>query len=273
MKTVFNNYDTVHTFAQQTQYEGRNTTNTIFFEGNKIYSYGYHYLLGEFLDRHTILINDTGYSMTTSQHIGLLMGATSQYKQYYKTRVDFKMVCSKIKSLKEKLAKARKPQIYLNEIFSLWNSLNTFINERKQKETKKQKEYKELKKFVESLENPETIKDLKEWGKEQQRKKKLKEKRELKEKIKKFLTYEINYFRVGGFDYLRLSKCKEYVETSQGVKIELKEAKRYLKLLQSGISMRGEKIGYYTTISFDKLLRIGCHNIQKEQIKYISKLI
>ena len=54
MKTVFTNTDTIHTFAQQTQYEGRNSTNTIFFEGNKIYSYGYHYLLGEFLDRNTI---------------------------------------------------------------------------------------------------------------------------------------------------------------------------------------------------------------------------
>ena len=94
MKTVFTNTDTIHTFAQQTQYEGRNSTNTIFFEGNKIYSYGYHYLLGEFLDRNTILINDTGYSMTTSQHIGLLMGATSQYKQYYKTRVDFNSTCA-----------------------------------------------------------------------------------------------------------------------------------------------------------------------------------
>ena len=273
MRTVFDNYDTIHTFAQQTQYEGRNSTNTIFFEGPCIYSYGRHYLLGEFLDRHTILINDTGYSNTTAKHISLLIGATSQYKQYYKTRTDFKIVCSKIKSLKEKLAKARKPQIYLSEIFSLWNGLNTFINERKQKETKKQKEYKELKKFISSLENVGTLEQLKEWGKEQQRLKKLKEKIELKEKLKKFLSYEINYFRIGGFDYLRLSKCKQFIETSQGVKIELKEAKRYLKLLQSGVNMRGEKIGFYTTLSFDKFLRVGCHNIKKEQIEYISELI
>lgn len=273
MKTIFDNYDTIHTFAQQTQYEGRNSTKTIFFEGPCIYSYGRHYLLGKFLDRHTILINDTGYSNTTAKHISLLKGATSQYKQYYKTRTDLKIVCSRVNQLKEKLSKARKPQIYLNEIFSLWNSLNTFINERKQKETKKQKEYKDLKKFVQSLENVETLKDLKEWGKEQQRKKKLKEQRDLNEKLQKFLNYEIDYFRIAGFDYLRLSKCKQFIETSQGVKIELKEAQRYLKLLQSGINMRGEKISHYTTINFDSLLRIGCHNIKKEQIEYISELI
>lgn len=273
MKTVFDNYDTIHTFAQQTQFEGRNTSNTIFFEGNKIYSYGYHYLLGKFLDQNTILINDKGYSNTTAKHISMLIGATSQYKQYYTTKTDLQYVRGTINALKIKLSKARKPQIYLNEIFSLWNSLNTFINERKQKETKKQKEYKDLKKFISSLENVETLKDLKEWGKEQQRLKKLKEEKTLKEKLQKFLTYEINYFKVGGKDYLRVSKCNEFIETSQGVKIELKEAKRYLKLLQSGINMRGEKISNYTTINFDSLLRIGCHNIDKKQIKYISELI
>lgn len=273
MKTVFSNTETIHTFAQQTQYEGRNSTNTIFFKGDSIYSYGHHYLLGRFLDPNTILINDTGYSNTTSKHISMLVGATSQYKQYYKTQADLKIVCSRVTQLKEKLSKARKPQIYLNEIFGLWNSLNTFINERKLTEKKKEKEYKDLKKFVQSLENVETLKELKDWGKEQQRKKKLKEQRDLKEKLQKFLAYEINYFKIGCCDYLRLSKCNEFIETSQGVKIELNEAKRYLKLLQSGIQMRGEKIGYYTTLSFDKLLKIGCHNIQKDQIKYISNLI
>jgi hypothetical protein len=273
MKTVFTNTDTMHTFAQQTQYEGRNATNTIFFEGNKIYSYGYHYLLGKFLDPNTILINDKGYSNTTSKHISMLIGATSQYKQYYTTKTDLQYVYSTINALKVKLSKARKPQIYLNEITSLWYSLNTFINDRGLKETKKQKEYKELKKFVSSLEKLGTLDQLKEWNKEQQRLKKLKEQKTLKEKIHKFLTYEINYFRVGDKDYLRVSKDKEYIETSQGVKVEISEAKRYLNLLRSGVNMRGEKISHYTTINFDKLLRIGCHNIDKKQIKYISNLI
>ena len=279
MKTVFNNYDTIHTFAQQTQYEGRNSTNTIFFKGNKIYSFGHHYLLGEFLDSNTILINDKGYSNTTSKHISILRGATSQYKQYYTTKTDLQYVYGSINALKVKLSKARKPQIYINEIFSLWTSLNAFINDRRLKETKKQKEYKELKKFVSSLENVNslslflTLEKLKEWGKEQQRQKKLKEQKTLKEKLQKFLAYEISYFRIGDKDYLRVSKDKEYIETSQGVKIEMSEAKRYLKLLQSGNSMRGEKISHYTTINFDSLLRIGCHNIDKKQVEYISNLI
>ena len=78
MKKVFSsNYEVIHTFAQRTHPEGRNSSSSVFFEGDKIYSYGYHYLLGEFLDTNTILINDKGYGNSTSKHISILMGATS----------------------------------------------------------------------------------------------------------------------------------------------------------------------------------------------------
>lgn len=275
MKKVFDNYDCVHTFAQRTQNEGRTPNRNLFFEDDKIYSYGYHYELGRFLDDKTILINDEGYSVSTGKHINLLIGATSHYKQYYTTKTDIDYIHSHVFNyIKPKLAKARKPQMYLNEIYSYWSSLNTYLTDRKLKtKANKNAKYIELKKFVDSLKDENSIQDLKEWAKEEARKKKEQEKKQLKESLSKFREYEKNYFRIGGKDYLRLSKCAQYVETSQGVKIDVDEAKRYLNLLKSGAMMRGEKIGNYTTISFDKLLRIGCHNIDKEQIKYISNLI
>lgn len=276
MKKVFSsNYDTIHTFAQQTHPEGRNQSRSTFFEGKKIYSYGYHYLLGEFIDKDTIMINDKGYSVSTGKHINLLAGATSQYKQYYTTKTDIDYIHSHVFNyIKPKLAKARKPQMYLNEIYSYWSSLNTYLTDRKLKtKANKNAKYIELKKFVNSLQDEASIQDLKDWAKEEARKKKEQEKKQLKESLSKFREYKKDYFRIGGKDYLRLSKCAQYVETSQGVKIDIYEAKRYLNLLKSGVMMRGKKIGNYTTISFDKLLRIGCHNIDKEQIKYISNLI
>ena len=273
MKTVFNNFDCVHTFAQQTTKRGRTSNNNIFFEGDKIYSYGYHYELGRFLDDKTILINDEGYSNSTAKHISLLIGATSQYKQYYKTKVNIHLVHDKIMYLKGKLARARKPQIYISQIYSLWNSFNEYINERKRNELRKYKEYKEMLLFVDSLQEETSIKDLRNWAKEETRKKKDKEKKQLTKSLAKFRAYESNYFRIGGKDYLRLSECAQFVETSQGVKIDVEEVKRYLKLLKSGAIMRGQRIGNYTTISFDKLLRIGCHNISKEEIQYINNLI
>ena len=273
MRTVFTNSECIHTFAQRTQNNGRTSNRSIFFEGEKIYSYGYHYELGRFLDDKTILINDEGYSPTTGKHIGLLIGATSQYKQYYKTKTDIHLVYSEIMYLKKKLSKARKPEKYISQIYSLWNSFNEDINERNKKQLRKSKEYKELLLFVDSLQEETSIQDLKNWAKEETRKKKDKEQKQLTERLAKFRAYKKDYFRIGGKDYLRLSKCAQFVETSQGVKIDVNEAKRYLKLLKSGSIMRGAKIGNYTTISFDKLLRIGCHNISKEQINYINELI
>lgn len=275
MRTVFSNSDCVHTFAQRTQNKGRTSNRSIFFEDDKIYSYGYHYELGRFLDDKTILINDEGYSNTTSKHIYLLIGATSHYKQYYTTKTDIDYIHSHVFNyIKPKLAKARKPQKYLNEIYSYWSSLNTYLTDRKLKtKANKNAKYIELKKFINSLQDETSIQDLKDWAKEEARKKKEKEKKQLIKSLAKFREYEKDYFRIGGKDYLRLSKCAQFVETSQGVKIDVEEARRYLKLLKSGAMMRGAKIGNYTTISFDKLLRIGCHNIDKEQINYINKLI
>lgn len=274
MKTVFsNNHDTIHTFAQQTHPEGRSPSRSTFFEGGKLYSYGYHYELGRFLDDKTILINDRGYSNSTAGHIYSLIGATSQYKQYYTTKTDIHLVHAEIMHLKKKLSKARKPQMYISQIYSLWNSLNEYINERKITGLTKEEKYKKLLLFVNSLQEETSIQDLKDWAKDEARKKKEKEKKQLSENLLKFREYKKDYFRIGGKDYLRLSKCAQYVETSQGVKIDVNEAKRYLNLLKSGAMMRGEKIENYTTISFDKLLRIGCHNIDNEQIKYISNLI
>ncbi len=273
MKTVFDNTDCVHTFAQRTQDKGRTSNNNIFFEGDKIYSYGYHYELGRFLDDKTILINDEGYSNSTAKHISLLIAATCQHKQYYTTQGNIHLVHDKIMYLKKKLSKARKPQMYISEIYSLWNSFNEYINERKEKQIRKEKKYKELLLFVDSLHEETSIEDLRNWAKEEAKKKKEKDQKQLTKSLAKFRAYESNYFRIGSKDYLRLSKCAQFVETSQGVKIDINEAKRYLKLLKMGVSMRGAKIGNYTTISFDKLLRIGCHNISKEQINYINELI
>jgi hypothetical protein len=149
MRTVFNNnYDCVHTFAQQTQSEGKTSNRNLFFEHDKIYSYGYHYELGRFLDDKTILINDKGYSVSTRKHISLLIGATSQYKQYYTTETDVNLVYQRIMYLRDKLSKARKPQMYINEIFAIWCKLNQYISERKKTELKSEKKYKDLKKFV-----------------------------------------------------------------------------------------------------------------------------
>ena len=147
MKTVFSNSDLVHTFAQQSQEEGRTSNGGMFFYGTKIYSYGYHYLLGEFLDSKTILINDRGYSSSTGKHIGMLRSATSQYKQYFYSSVDLDTVYRDIKNNFDKIGKANKPGLYIMPIISKFESLTEYLKLYKKVNQLKDVKYLELKKI------------------------------------------------------------------------------------------------------------------------------
>jgi len=273
MRKVLRNTDEViHVFAQQTQSEGRNQSGSIFFYNNKIYSYGYHYLLGEFIDKDTILINDKGFSVTTQKHINLLASATRQYRKFYTTQSDLNLVYSEIKYTLSKIPKARTNKaIYLNRILRLFKSLNEYLIYTKTKtKVSKLKEYREIRKIVQRL---ETNKDqiLLEVAKMQ----KAKEKRQLeknKENIKLWRNYEKHYLHGLKNSFLRLSKDCTNVETSGGVKIEVKKAKVLYKLIEAGKDIKGFKLDYYTVIGIkDNILKIGCHNIPLQEVNTIGK--
>ena len=85
MKTVFSNAaQTIHVWAQQSQSNGR--ASNVFFEGNTVYSYGYHYPLGVIVTNKkgakAAIINTQGYSSTTSGHISTARQAVSHYTRF-----------------------------------------------------------------------------------------------------------------------------------------------------------------------------------------------
>ena len=85
MKKVFSNGNQVaHVWAQQTQSVGG--CSNVFFEGAAIYSYDYHYPLGFFATNKkgekAAIINNAGYSVTTSKHIQWARSAVSHYKTF-----------------------------------------------------------------------------------------------------------------------------------------------------------------------------------------------
>ena len=282
MKKVFSNTDEViHVFAQQTQSEGRNQSRSIYFEGKKIYSYGYHYLLGEFInDGKTIIINDRGYSVSTSKHISKLRISTNHFKQFHITNIDIENVYNEISRDLICLGKARKPKIYLDSIFSLFNQLNEWIDYTKANKIKHKyvvkkstSKYIELKNIVKELkENYNTfLSNLKEAEKIAKETKRKKEIEQLKTALDKFNSYKSNFFRIGNFDYLRLSKDNTKVETSQGIKIEISEAKKLYLAIQNKIDIVGYKLGYYTINNINsKSLKAGCHNICIKNIEQIG---
>lgn len=275
MRKVLRNTDEViHVYAQQTQSEGRNQSGSIFFEGTKIYSYGYHYLLGEFIDKETILINDKGYSVTTSKHIYSLVDATSQYQRFNKTETDIFLVHAEIKDALSKIPKARvHKESYLKRILYLFETLNNYLKYTKTKtKVSKLKEYKEIKRIVQRLETQKDkiLSEVAEMVKAREKRQQEKN----KEAIKRWRNHESMSNMLWGLknSLLRLSIDKANVETSKGVKIEAKKAKVLYKLIESGKDIKGFKLDYYTVIGIkDNILKIGCHNIPLNEVQSIGK--
>jgi hypothetical protein len=289
MRTVFKNHQEVcHKFNEQSQYEGR--AGSIFFYDNIIYSYGRHYVMGHFITPEIIVINNTGYSNSTSKHIGILASATRDKTQIFSMRAEPKRVAEQIRHNFAKLAHARKPQKYVAEIIYLYegfvnacnilggvlkeNSFNGFYSVEPLDETSEH--IKEMRDIYEGLNTPEQAEKLaqiKETDKRIRKERAEREQQRKAEQIEKFYNYETNYISGLENDLLRLSKCGEYIETSQRVEIPLNEAKRYYKLLKSGANMRGQKIAQFITKSFDEVLQIGCHKIDKQEAQRLGELI
>jgi 5-bromo-4-chloroindolyl phosphate hydrolysis protein len=102
--------------------------NSLFYEYDRIYSYGYHYILGHFIDKQNLIINDIGYSMTTSKHINLLMWEAQKkgIKIHRITQIELNYVYNQLKYFEQKLIKARKPLIWINQIKTLYDTFREF---------------------------------------------------------------------------------------------------------------------------------------------------
>jgi hypothetical protein len=272
MKTVFSNSEIVHIFAQQSQQSGR--SGNMFFEGNKIYSYGRHYLLAEILsETNTIVINDKGYSNTTQKHISLITQATRQYKQYFTKQVDLALVYEQIIALNDRLPRAIKKEIICNDIISLFDGLQSFLFEFNKENQLADIRFKEIKAIYESISANEDAYIL--AAKEREQKKKLADKAKLTEDSIKFMNYEIGYInsKSSNIDFIRISQDRQYIETSQQVRIAIDEAKVLYKLIASGKDIKGYRISNYTVLSLNGVLQIGCHRIDVKNMHEVGKNI
>ena len=291
MKKVFtSSIEVCHVFAQRTQDEARTSSRNVFFENsNKIYSYGHHYLLAEFINDETIIINNSGYSSTTSKHISQITQATRQYKQHFFKDICLQNVYNRIKEASQKLINARKKEVYSLEIINAFESFTSFLNEFKQyvnysssyygynltseNELKHNEKFKEIQSiYLQIFENKESFIEA---GKERIKKEKEKAKEKLKKDLEKFFNYEIDYINTRDIkeDFLRISQDKKQIETTQQIKIDINEAKALYKLIKDGKDIKGHRIGYYTVISLNGVLKVGCHNINRNNLTEIGEQI
>ena len=274
MRKVFTNTEIVHVFAQQSQSEGR--SGSMFFHDTKIYSYGYHYLLGEFIDSDTIVINNIGYSVTTSKHIGLLMSATSHLRQFFKTTTDIDNVHSSITDSLKKMSTARtRKGEYLTEIYFKYTGLNAYLEYTNTKDKLGYGDaikYKEICEIVSRLDADKDgilaeIADI-------EKKRREKEKAKQLEHLAEWRNHERSWVHGLPKSYLRLSQDGDVVETSKGVRIERDKARVLYKLIKAGKDINGFKLDYYTVIGVkDNTLKIGCHDIPMTEVNTIGELL
>ena len=266
MKTVYSSpSDVLHLFAEQSQNNAR--CSNVFFEYNKIWSYGYPYLMAE-ITGNSILINDRGHSVTTSKHVSQLTSATRQYKQFFTSQTNEKTVLQSIEANLKSLITARKKEKYILPCLHLFDKLNEF-REFKGIKTKSN-EYKTICKLIKKLNSDDLSEYLKKEA-DRIKKDKIKAAIELSLQVQKFYNYEYFSLYRNNEDYVRLSQCGEFVETSQNVKVSVKEAKILYQLIMAGKDIKGFKIGNYTVISLNGVLTIGCHKINIDSMNLTGK--
>tara|TARA_R110000796_G_scaffold73774_2_gene165751 strand:- start:1990 stop:2808 length:819 start_codon:yes stop_codon:yes gene_type:complete len=272
MKTVFTNSEIVHAFNQQDQTEGRTPSGGMYFYNKKLYSYGSHYLLCEFIDENTVIINNDGYSVSTSKHIGLITGATRNRRQFFTTNIGAENVLNQIESLLKLIPRARKrADEYKATISTLYTDYMEYMQYVKPKLTKEEKKnHRKLAKIMLAFNND--FQGLQETVSKQLKLSAAKAKREVIKALKDWKSGKTQWFRNNtGKDYLRLTE--KHVETSQSVKVPILEAKRLLKLIELN-KIRGAKVDdKYTVNSFNQFLNVGCHSISIKEINYIKGII
>lgn len=280
MKTVFNSpTDVIHLFAQRIQDHAK--CNNVFFYGTKIYSYGYHYLMGEFITNKNgeiaLMINNKGYSNTTAKHVSQLASATRQYKQFYTMYCDSNQVFKQLESLLKKLGNAKKPQKYISEALNILDHFNEFLEWfSKSYDSFSKENLKKIRKIEKLFNSAPGKESAEQYAKKKAAAQKASDKKDFLKSLHKFNDFEINYISHNSFnneDYLRINEQSGNIETSQGVKVPIKEAQTLYRMIKEGKDIKGLKISNYTVISLNGVLHIGCHRINRKNMEQIGEKI
>lgn len=289
MRTNFNNSELSHIWAYQTQTHGKGSN--MFFEGSRIYSYGYHFILAdkvEYNGKAAFLINDASYSNTTNKHQSLVLRAIPSNIPIFRVKIfpsnldsafqhenNLKYFIKNALEAKDKAYKATKLKneyieqalIHLSiyqkyvEFFNINMSqcidssiLPTFLS------------------MYDELINYKKSDEFKRWLSRQEENKKKAEAKaliEAKEKIEAFRQFKISsiWGNLGQY-FLRYNKETDNVETSGGVKMSKSVFLLSYQRLKNNTLQIGQHIGDFTFNGIkDGFLSVGCHKIKIDEVE------
>jgi hypothetical protein len=268
----YNTRDLAHAWVYNESESGK-CASSFYFEGDTIYSYGSHFPICKKMTVKGQLYyfwNDRTYSNSTSRH-----------QRYVKRAIpDYGNIINVI-AMPDNWPETHKKNI---EYFANWlvlaKELENKARSRKQEyHAHAQKAVFELQRYCdlfdipvpESLIDPDTFDVEKYYADmaERERKEKQAQARKNKAKAKK----EIVNFRNGQrfsnyyfpFDLLRLTDGM--VETSQGVRVDIRPVKILWCMLQSGKDILGRHCGKFEIKEVtNKVIRVGCHIFERKEV-------
>lgn len=301
MKTVFNNSQVAHIWANGSQSHGRNSTGSFYFEGDKIYSYGSHYLAGQIYTptkdqfmghnyKKVYLINDHNYSPSTAKHLNHIFHAidkkTHLWLSVEKPDNPKESLIIKQKELIDNFFKyfsEIKPSQYFadsdswffgiverfNQVceffgYDLKLNFDCFKDVIKEHYLYRQKRYEELN-------TPEAIEKREKEREKREERKRLKAIKDYEEKIRQWKSFETNQ-NLYSLNTIFLRVKDNEIQTSKGASVPLSHGLRILDLVLKRQAKPGERVGLFTLEDYNETtVKIGCHTINiKEAIETLE---
>lgn len=280
MRNVLPTSDLCHKWANMEQQSGRTSTGSLFFNRSTIYSYGDHFAIAKHIvneqGQRAVLFTERDYSNTTAKHKrSVYMSCKNDNLIYCANPIGSHEINFKYWEQQaeqdgaSKLAKARKPEKYLNILSNIETKANIYAS-------------------YFGIEIPETLKALlsikdkteflafadkkAEFIKAERKRKEAEQKKKFKEDIKKWFNCETSrLYTTYKYDFLRINDNR--IETTQAVQIPMAIGKKLYQLIKDNKLSIGDKVLNYTVNEIGKEIKIGCHTFKQSYLlKFGSQL-
>lgn len=285
-----NNSKLAHNWANKIKDSGKGSN--MFFEGDTIYSYGYHFPISKFItiDENTfIAFNDNNYSNSTAKHKNHVRRAIPYNYEvincidmnfgFYGHEKNMKYYINEINDNLNKAKKATKNKEYL--ITSAENSLNELTNYIRLFNIDKIAGHKEtltdLLNYQSFIDNYKNSAEFIAWKQRQAINEKKKQDNEVikqAENIIKFRSFEVNYVYSLPYNLLRYNADKNEIQTSGGVNMAKDIFIKYYNKFKANSIEIGEKVEHYQFGGTkDNIVFVGCHKFELTEIENLINTI